>query len=209
MEEGGTVNGIDPSNLHVMLAEVEEIIIAEEINFTSPLHISGDVTAVNVNNLVLEGLDDCYWRRSAYQDITIPVQLQSAVIEGPVVGETLNGYPLSEYLHKTGQASVFGNNIFEVDARQLASQVVYTDNISRQTLVGNYDIGLLVRGNMDVSSINGINIVELDRSVVKKCGNHRLSEYCSGRICGRPHHLCDVHEIQPSSQGKFCYVSSA
>ncbi|XP_071544498.1 uncharacterized protein [Panulirus ornatus] len=113
MEEGGTVNGIDPSNLHVTLAEVEEIIIAEEINFTSPLHISGNVTAVNINNLVLEGLGGRYWRRSAYQDITIPVQLQSAVFEGPVVGETLNGYPLSEYLHKTGQASVFGNNIFE------------------------------------------------------------------------------------------------
>ncbi|XP_071544522.1 uncharacterized protein [Panulirus ornatus] len=107
MEEGGTVNGIDPSNLHVTLAEVEEIIIAEEINFTSPLHISGNVTAVNINNLVLEGLGGRYWRRSAYQDITIPVQLQSAVFEGPVVGETLNGYPLSEYLHKTGQGQVF------------------------------------------------------------------------------------------------------
>ncbi|XP_071544476.1 uncharacterized protein [Panulirus ornatus] len=132
MEEGGTVNGIDPSNLHVMLAEVEEIIIAEEINFTSPLHISGDVTAVNVNNLVLEGLDDCYWRRSAYQDITIPVQLQSAVIEGPVVGETLNGYPLSEYLHKTGQASVFGNNIFEVNGHSL-------DCITREFLLDGVD----------------------------------------------------------------------
>ncbi|XP_071544604.1 uncharacterized protein [Panulirus ornatus] len=35
------------------------------------------------------------------------------------------------------------------------------------------------------------------------------SVYCSGRICGRPHHLWDVHDIQPSSQGKFLYVSSA
>ncbi|XP_071541109.1 uncharacterized protein [Panulirus ornatus] len=70
---------------------------------------------------------------------------------------------------------LFVEKVNNVDARQLASQVVYTDNISRQTLVGNYDIGLLVRGNMDVSSINGINIVELDRSVVKKYGNYRLS----------------------------------
>ncbi|XP_071515329.1 uncharacterized protein [Panulirus ornatus] len=70
---------------------------------------------------------------------------------------------------------LFVEKVNNVDARQLASQVVYTDNISRQTLVGNYDIGLRVRGNMDVSSINGINILELDRSVVKKYGNYRLS----------------------------------
>ncbi|XP_071544461.1 uncharacterized protein [Panulirus ornatus] len=57
----------------------------------------------------------------------------------------------------------------------MISGVLTSDNISRQTLVGNYDIGLLVRGNMDVSSINGIRIVELDRSVVKKYGNYRLA----------------------------------
>lgn len=40
MEEGGTVNGVDPSSLQAMIADVEDIIIEEEVNFTSPLLVS-------------------------------------------------------------------------------------------------------------------------------------------------------------------------
>ncbi|XP_071544511.1 uncharacterized protein [Panulirus ornatus] len=289
MEEGGTVNGIDPSNLHVTLAEVEEIIIAEEINFTSPLHISGNVTAVNINNLVLEGLGGRYWRRSAYQDITIPVQLQSAVFEGPVVGETLNGYPLSEYLHKTGQASVFGNNIFEgqvfvqgdlimgegflddnVDVSSLQENIVTLGGYQNITgLIEEYDAvfegykreGIIeevpegemnspyptfylphhpvVREVSTTSKVNGHSLDSITREFLLDGVDQNVQEswranymevdvfttlgspiagtisgvltsvYCSGRICGRPHHLWDVHDIQPSNQGKFLYVSSA
>ncbi|XP_071544506.1 uncharacterized protein [Panulirus ornatus] len=178
MEEGGTVNGIDPSNLHVTLAEVEEIIIAEEINFTSPLHISGNVTAVNINNLVLEGLGGRYWRRSAYQDITIPVQLQSAVFEGPVVGETLNGYPLSEYLHKTGQASVFGNNIFEgqvfVQGDLIMGEGFLDDNVDVSSLqenivtLGGYQniTGLIVwSGPVIFPELRGSGTTTIDQTV--------------------------------------------
>lgn len=54
--------------------------------------------------------------------------------------------------------------------------MIFTDVGGIQVLAGRYAIQRLsVGGNLNVGSVNGINVVDLDRAVVKKHGDYRLA----------------------------------
>ena len=65
---------------------------------------------------------------------------------------------------------------------QVLSRVVFTDVGGMQVLAGRHTIRQLgVGGNLVVDSVNGINVVDLDKAVLKKHGDYSITgEWCRG-----------------------------
>ncbi|XP_068221706.1 uncharacterized protein [Palaemon carinicauda] len=67
------------------------------------------------------------------------------------------------------------HSINKVNLRRLAEKVVYTDIEKKYTLSGSYLFDFInVTGNVDVNSINGVDLKFLDRNVLKKTGDFTL-----------------------------------
>ena len=59
---------------------------------------------------------------------------------------------------------------------QILDNVVFTDVRGTQVLSGRYTIQrLTVEGNLNVGSVNGVNVMDLDKMVVKKHGDYRMA----------------------------------
>ncbi|XP_069173442.1 uncharacterized protein [Procambarus clarkii] len=112
LEAGATINTIRPSSLHPPTLN-GTLVIDQDISFLSPLLVGGDVKADSVNGLVLESLATRYWRKSANHTFNTSVYIQNVVFAGPVLGETVNGLPLTDYLHKSTPETVYGNYTFQ------------------------------------------------------------------------------------------------
>lgn len=62
----------------------------------------------------------------------------------------------------------------------LVHRVIYTDVTEQQTLSGTYTLASVqVDGNVDATTINGIDLRELDAAVVKTTGDFTLLGRCS------------------------------
>nr|XP_053634704.1 uncharacterized protein LOC128690173 [Cherax quadricarinatus] len=153
MEEGATVNTIDPSSLQTLSGVTGTLLIDEEIIFQSPLILSGNVKAPSINGFLLDSLDTLYWRKSEHQSIETTGYILNAVFQGPVMADTLNGWMITDYLQNTDQETVFsdysfqgsvfvrgglvmrdGSKIDNVDVSELIDQIVTVNG--SQTIFG-------------------------------------------------------------------------
>lgn len=67
----------------------------------------------------------------------------------------------------------------QVDVSSLDARLIYTDMTQQQTLTGSYMMAfILVDGDVDVASINGINLQDLNSAVVKTTGDFTLQGWC-------------------------------
>ena len=73
--------------------------------------------------------------------------------------------------------------LLQVSLRALAQQVVYTDVAEVQTISGGVTLSAVhVAGNVDVMSINGVDLRHLDANTVKTTGDFVLqgeAQYCT------------------------------
>ncbi|XP_069957094.1 uncharacterized protein [Cherax quadricarinatus] len=151
MEEGGTVNGIDPSLLHTDVSTLVNVTIDEEVHINAPLLCSGDIFATNINGLALDGIEDQYWRYSTDQTIYVGTNIRQAEFRGPVTGRSINGNQISDYLHASGQQYITG---------------IYT-----------FKGPVHVEGDLEMimsNTVDGIDVSELDRNAVKLYGDHTV-----------------------------------
>ncbi|KAG7163907.1 hypothetical protein Hamer_G020823, partial [Homarus americanus] len=147
MEEGGTVNNVDPSSLQPEFGGMGDLIIDQETSFSRPLLLSGSVTARRVNGLMLDNLGGRYWRKSLDQDINVYVHLNNAVFESAVTGETLNGWMMSDFLHKRGQ-------------QVLSTDYIFQNFLGKVSIVGDLDLRGLLNG-LDIAT----DLMRLDKNL--------------------------------------------
>ncbi|XP_042218448.1 uncharacterized protein LOC121863747 [Homarus americanus] len=154
MEDGGTVNGIDPSQLYLKTDSLVNLIIDEEVHLNGPLKCTGDVVATTVNGLVLDAIEDRYWRRSVNQNIGVGLHINRAEFRGPVTGITINGNNMADFLHTSGFQYIIGHYTFKGP--------------------------VVVEGNLEMEAyktVDGVDVSELDKNVVKLFGEETIEGF--------------------------------
>ncbi|XP_068220723.1 uncharacterized protein [Palaemon carinicauda] len=192
MENGGTVNGIDPSSLAFRQTNLDKIVISGEVTLSGPLDITGDINVKSINGLLLNGIEERYWIKSRDQVISNAVQLNNVVFNGPVTASTLNGRKLSDYLHNfgneiitgsftfLGNVEVQGNIVLDpgktvdgIDVSEFVKKVVTLTG--QQTITGQktFEGKVTIIGDLDLGGkLNGIDLskdlLRLDQTIPHK-----------------------------------------
>ncbi|XP_064112419.1 uncharacterized protein LOC135219519 [Macrobrachium nipponense] len=192
MENGGTVNGIDPSALGLGQTNLKKIVIPGSVSFTRPLNITGDINVKSINGLILDGIENRYWSKSKDQVISNPVHISNAIFNGPLSASTLNGRSLSDYLHNFGNEVITGSYTFQgnvevqgnivldpgktvdgIDVSEFAKKVVTLTG--QQTITGQKTFSgkVTIIGDLDLGGkLNGIDITKdllrLDQTIPHK-----------------------------------------
>ncbi|XP_071544735.1 uncharacterized protein [Panulirus ornatus] len=188
MEDGGTVNGIDPSQLHVNVDGLLNIVIDEEVYFNAPLKCSGDMVVTTINGLALDDIENHYWRHTLDQEIEVILNVDQAEFHAPVTGLNINGNHILDYLHTSRLQYGSGTYIFkgpvivEGDLEMEVDKTVDGVDVSEleknalklygeETVEGfiNFSGSVIVVGNLVLNGhLNGLNVTSdlmmLDRS---------------------------------------------
>ncbi|XP_071544738.1 uncharacterized protein [Panulirus ornatus] len=161
MEEGATINNIDLSTLLANEAGLDVLVVKDVASFTVPLTCSGDVVARKINGLILSGIEDRYWRRSVDQDINVRLHIDHVVFLNDVTGSSINGHQMSDFLSFGGSQLITGSYVFK----------------NSVTIHGNLAL------NVD-STVNGIDVIALNRSVVTVYGDQTIKGHveCTGKM---------------------------
>ncbi|KAK7076189.1 hypothetical protein SK128_002233 [Halocaridina rubra] len=189
MDIRGTVNGVDPSALTFGQQALTKVVVSKDVVFTRPLEVLGDITAVSINGLLLDGIQNRFWSLSRDQVINTPVHLANAIFQGPVRSTTLRGRPLSDYLHTFGSEVITGRYIFQsqvqvegevvldpgrtvdgVDISELRKNLMVIESLQIITGRKTFQGKVTIIGDLDLGgTINGINVtrdlLRLDQSL--------------------------------------------
>ncbi|XP_045619429.2 LOW QUALITY PROTEIN: uncharacterized protein [Procambarus clarkii] len=118
--------------------------------------ISGDITAREggSNTLLINGINSTtIVTKGASLAFHDPKIFDNLIVQGPINAGLVN----------------------DVDLTGLENRVVYTNIKSEQTVRGVYSVASMqVDGNVDVGTVNGLNLRELDAAVVKTTGDFTL-----------------------------------
>ncbi|XP_069180722.1 LOW QUALITY PROTEIN: uncharacterized protein [Procambarus clarkii] len=161
MGEGVTINNIDISSLKVDATSLGVLVVEDPANFTVPLTCTGDVTVQTINGLVLDGIEERYWRRSVDQDINVRVHINQAIFLNEVTGSSINGNQMTDYLDFGSSQLITGSYTFQSSVR--------------------------VKGNLELgpeSTVNGIDIGALNNTVMTLSGDQTIEGpvECKGRM---------------------------
>ncbi|XP_050701941.1 uncharacterized protein LOC126988145 [Eriocheir sinensis] len=157
MDEGVTVNNVDISRLLDNAQGTGKLMVSEPVTFNDPLTCSGDINAVNINGLPMEGIEKRYWRKSVPQVIDVPVKLGHVEFMEAVTSDTLNGLQMTDFLTYDTPQQITGTYEFR-------RPVKLTDDL--QLGVG--------------TTVNGVNVVALGKNTVTLHGDQTIDGTMEG-----------------------------
>lgn len=154
MEEFAEINGVDPSDLKNGMDGSGVVFIDKDIVVEGSLSVKGNVSARIVNDIVLTGFEDNYWRKTKDQKILFNTQMPSASFNSELTVGTLNGIKTSDYLHTIGDQIVTGQYIFD-DTVTIKGDLVMAD----------------------FKTIDGVDVSELELDIVTLDGDQTLTGF--------------------------------
>ncbi|XP_047468904.1 uncharacterized protein LOC125025063 isoform X2 [Penaeus chinensis] len=111
MTPAATINSIDPRDL--TRDSMGTLVISIGINFTSPLLVSGNIAVQMINGLLMDGIENRFWRKRLGQQVPSSPTIDSVVFKGPVTGKSINGHQVEDYMNVMDQQMINGTYVFQ------------------------------------------------------------------------------------------------